>query len=163
MWAVTSSGFHSSIGASTVPPSKLTSSMYLVIALPRLWSLRSDSCLSLNGRSGDPVLDIARGAGRLPRAQALCEPVEQEVEAYLECLDLAVWPVGQVLVTMLCEMRLVVPRDRLHEVRHPLVVEWDGRVGDLPEREPEDEAVEQVVDVIRRLGLEPGSAQRPEK
>src|SRR3954453_23422942 len=164
MWAVPSSGFHSSIGASTMPPSKLTSSMYLVIA----HSLVCGACapiLACHSTDGavTPFSTSHEAPRRLPRAQALCEPVEQEVEAYLECLDLAVWSVGQVLVTMLCEVRVVVPWDRLHEVRHPLVVEWDGRVGDLPEREPEDEAVEQVVDVIRRLGVEPGSAQRREK
>ena len=47
-----------------------------------------------------------------------------------------------------------VPRDRLHEPRHRLVVERDRGVRDLPEREAEDVAVEQVVDVVGRLGVE---------
>ena len=83
------------------------------------------------------------------RAERLLEAVEDQVEPDLERARLAVRSLVHVLVAMLGKTRIVVPRDRRHQPRHGLVVHRDRGVRDLPEREPEDEAVEQVVDASR--------------
>jgi hypothetical protein len=56
---VTSSGFHSSIGVSTTPPSKLTTSKYLAISILRFLGCQPSAWhLSPEERSRPAILDI---------------------------------------------------------------------------------------------------------
>ena len=96
---------------------------------------------------------------------ALPQTGKDQVEAYVEGAHLAVRSFGQVLVAMLREVRVVVPGDLLHELRNALgeIGIVGVRVRDLPERETEDEPVEQVIDVVLPVGVKPGIAEPAEE
>src|SRR4051812_23996128 len=101
-----------------------------------------------------------RGASLRLLAQFL-QSVENEVEPELERAHLAVRAVGQVLVAMLCEVRVVVEREVADEPLDDFG--RDRGMAREPEREAEDVRVERVVGGVGRIRGEARLAEAPEE
>jgi len=88
--------------------------------------------------------------GRLVLVQPV-EPLEHEVEAELE-LALQSGAIGEVLLRMLQQVRVVAGGDDRHQFPHDLGVDIGSQaVSELPHREPEDVTVHGVVCAVCQL------------